>query len=198
MTIIPRDTDLESFQLSLQASEDQVVLDEFYYSRAAAALTRQQEAALRREISRHFDVAMRDVIVTGSANLGFTLVPKPGRPSFSPFGEGSDIDIAIISTPLYVRLWKDVNEYIAGGGQWDREGAFRKYFMRGWLRPDKLPSGGEFPSQAAWFEYFRELTNSGAFGPYKIAAGVYYDETFWEQYASAALLEARTQLETPL
>jgi len=192
------DSAVASFKEALRKHDDQVVLDEFYYSSTAAALDRPQEAGLRREIAGRFNVAMRDVIVTGSAKLGFTLVGKPGRPSFSPFGDTSDIDVAIISTDLYVQLWKLLHMYSLSGGPWNNDNSFRKYFVRGWLRPDKLPSGEEFPFQGEWFEYFRGLTASGRYGPYKIAAGIYYGEMFWEQYAVSAINQARLQAERPL
>ena len=39
-----------------------------------------------------------------------------------------------------------------------------------------------------------ELTGSKKYGPYKITAGVYYDEHFWESYAEGALQLAREHL----
>jgi hypothetical protein len=141
---------------------------------------------------------MRDVIITGSAKLGFTLVPKEGRPIFSPFGDSSDIDVAIISPKLFTELWRSSLDFVLDHGDWPDANSFRKFLMKGWLRPDRLPKNAEFPSSRDWFDFFRELTASGRFGPYKISAGVYFDEWFWEKYASSSFKNCRLAIEAPL
>jgi hypothetical protein len=156
-----------------------------------------QEAELRRSISDHLGVAMRDVIITGSAKLGFTIVQKPNRPVFSPFSDQSDIDVAIISERLFQQFWIDVNRYCAEAGPWPEIGSFRKYLMKGWIRPDLLPKS-EFPPSKEWFELFRTLTASGKYGVYKISGGLYYSEVFWEDYARTAFSKCRLAIESPL
>jgi hypothetical protein len=156
------------------------------------------EAALRRAVADNFEVAMRDVIITGSAKLGFTVVAKKRRPIFSAFGDTSDIDVAIISRELFTSLWRSSFDYMAEHGDWPDANSFRKFLMRGWLRPDRLPKDEQFPLSRKWFDFFRELTASGRFGPYKISGGVYYDEQFWEKYASLAFRDCRLAIEAPL
>lgn len=191
---------LDAFKAALRDTDrdSQAILDEFYYSAPAAMLVGQQEARLRREVAKHFDVSMRDVIVTGSAKLGFTIVSKPDRPAFSAFGESSDIDVAIISTPLFVALWRAALSHAQESGDWRNAESFRSYLMKGWLRPDQLPPESDFELRRQWFEFFRGLTASEEFGPYKIAAGVYYDEQFWEAYAASSLEKARLEMDNPL
>lgn len=191
---------LATFKAALQDSDrdDQTILDEFYYSTPAAMLERQQEARLRRVVAEKFGVAMRDVILTGSAKLGFTIVSKPDRPAFSDFSDTSDIDVAVISTPLFVKLWRAALAHAQDTGDWRRSEAFRSYLMKGWLRPDQLPAESDFELRREWFEFFRSLTASGDYGPYKIAAGVYYDENFWETYAASSLSKSRREIESPL
>lgn len=191
---------LDRFKAALQDAErdDQTVLDEFYYNSSSEKLTASQEARLRRAIAQKFRVAMRDVVVTGSAKLGFTTVGKRDRPAFSPFSDSSDIDVALISTPLFVSMWRAALQHYETEGDWRRAEHFRSYLMRGWLRPDQLPPEDDFPQRREWFEFFRTLTASGEYGSYKIAAGVYYDETFWEAYVSSSLAKARLEIERPL
>jgi hypothetical protein len=189
---------LEEFKRALTELDDQAVLDRFYYSRPATMLEGDREATLRRAVSSKFGVAMRDVIITGSAKLGFTVVTKERRPIFSPFGDTSDIDVAIISAELFTSLWREALEYVTDHGDWSDATSFRKFLMRGWLRPDRLPKDAEFPRSREWFDYFRGLTGSGLFGPYKISGGVYYDEWFWERYASSSFANCRLAIEAPL
>lgn len=191
-------TPLDEFRASLFALDDQRFLDRYFYNRPAVMLDETREAELRRVVARFFNVAMRDVIVTGSAKLGFTLVPKLGRPALSPFGNESDIDVAIISSPLFIRLWREAFLFAEERGDWASAESFRGYLMRGWLRPDKLPKDADFPLSSEWFEFFRELQSSRRFGPYKITAGVYFDEQFWEAYACSSLSKCRDAIERPL
>lgn len=189
---------LGEFKAALSELDDQRLLDSYFYARPAAMLQGSQEAELRREIAQFFSVAMRDVIVTGSAKLGFTLVPKPGRPALSPFGDRSDIDVAIISSELFTRLWREAFLFANDRGDWLTALEFREYLMRGWLRPDKLPNDPDFPLSGEWFEFFRRIKASRRFGPYKITAGVYFDERFWEIYACSSLSRCRDAIERPL
>ena len=184
------------FKAALLAHDEATLIDRYYQTQPAAALTTAQEASLRRAIADHHRVPLRDVIIVGSAKLGFTLRPKPGRPALSSFGDASDIDVAIISGPLFLNLWKRIFLYAEQHDDWSDGNAFRKFLQRGWLRPDRLPRDAEFPERREWFEFYQGLTDSGEFGPYKIAAGVYFDEDFWGQYTKRSLIELRQAEET--
>lgn len=178
---------MKEFTDALAARNNDRVLDEFYHVRPAAMMSAQTEGDLRHEIAQRFGVEMRDVMITGSAKLGFTLVGKAGRPPLSPFGDESDIDIAITSTQLFVDFWGQSFSYFQDHGDWDNSNSFRKYLARGWMRPDKLPKSSDFPNQREWFEFFQLLRSQGKYGPYKITCGVYYSEMFWKGYAKTGL-----------
>ena len=102
------DDRLSTFKAAVAEHDDQTILDRFYYNQPAVMLAANKEPLLRRKIAQKFGISMRDVIVTGSAKLGFTTVAKQGRPIFSPFGDRSDIDIAIVATTLLEALAKIV------------------------------------------------------------------------------------------
>ncbi len=180
------------FKNALLELDDQEMLDRFYYGRPAAKLPPNTEPQLRRAISQKFQVSMRDVLVTGSAKVGFTTVPKPekSRPIFSPFGDESDVDVAIISQELFVKFWRSATEF-SDDPEWRHKKQFRAYLSRGWIRPDMLPSNDQFRDRLDWFEKLRKIRNRGIFGEYSISAGVYYDELFWERYACKALHHCR-------
>jgi hypothetical protein len=188
---------LSEFKASLLTLDDQSMLDRFYYGRPATMLPMGSDPLLRRSVAQMHGVAMRDVIITGSAKVGFTTVAKAARPIFSAFGDSSDIDVAIISRDLFLTFWRRTME-LGEDQSWPHRKEFRRYLSMGWIRPDKLPSGEDFPERKQWFEGFQELTASGEYGPYKITAGVYYDEAFWEKYACRALKQCRHYVENAL
>lgn len=188
----------ETFMADLMDHDDTTMMDRYYYSGNGAILDAGNEAALRREISDRFGVSMRDVLLVGSAKLGFTIKAKPGRPEFSPFGDTSDIDVAIISSQLFLEYWQYAFDFWMEQSDWDQAGRFRKYLFRGWLRPDKLPNSPDFTKSRDWFEFFRALQATGKYGGFKIAAGVYFNETFWESYVGSALSDCRRSLEEGL
>ncbi|MBB4155621.1 hypothetical protein GGQ80_003546 [Sphingomonas jinjuensis] len=187
---------VREFTDALIARENERVLDEFYHVRPAVMLEAGAEAELRRSIAVKLGVEMRDVMITGSAKIGFTLVGKAGRPPLSQFGDASDIDVAVISSRLFVDLWQSSFLHFQDYGDWNNSNSFRKYLARGWMRPDKLPRSSDFPQQREWFDFFQSLTANGKFGPYKISGGVYYNELFWKGYASAGLNICRNGIGT--
>lgn len=187
-----------AFKADLLALDDSTLLDRHFYTGGAAMLNTAQSASLRRDIARKFDVPMRDVVIVGSAKLGFTLVAKAGRPPFSPFGDESDIDVAIISERLYLKYWRSTFAHWQQSGDWTRIETFKKYLFRGWLRPDLLPATPDFPEREEWWNFLLDLQNTGSYGPYKIRTGVYYDEHFWESYAKSAFQGCRDIVERPL
>ena len=60
---------------------------------------------LRSEVADHFRLHPNEVLVVGSAKLGFSVVP--GK-KYRLFGDESDIDVALVSSTLFDELWKQV------------------------------------------------------------------------------------------
>lgn len=186
---------VERFKADIRQHDNTAIVDRYYYSGTGVILTSTQEAELRRKISDHFRISIRDVLIVGSAKLGFTVTNKPARPRLSPFSDTSDIDVALISPSLFVRYWEDTFAYWLDKDDWNHAGKFRNYMFRGWLRPDKLPASPDFPRSGEWFEFFRSLQASGRYGGYKIAAGIYFNEMFWENYVGSAISDCRRFVE---
>ncbi len=157
-------------------------------------LTSDQHFELKRAIADKFSLNPHYVVVVGSAKLGFSIARTK---RYRHFGNDSDIDIAIVSDRLFDEVWQQVFEYSESPGRdiyWDRDNAFKTYLFRGWIRPDKLPPPGGFAYKAEWFEFFRSLTASGAFGEYKIAAGLYRSMYFLERYQGICTMQCQQEL----
>ncbi|MQW64875.1 hypothetical protein GHK33_20210 [Sinorhizobium meliloti] len=183
------------FRADVSREENRTLIDRYYYSTVSPVLTNDQQAALRRSISNRFEVSVPNIIMVGSAKLGFTLRAKPTRPPLSHFSDNSDIDVAIVSQTLFVSYWEAAFSYWLEKKDWAKAAKFKEYLFRGWVRPDLLPADRDFALSTEWFEYFRSLQASGLYGGYKIAAGIYLNEHFWEKYVSSALTECRLHLE---
>jgi hypothetical protein len=74
-----------------------------------------------------------------------------------------------------------------------QKGQFSEYFLRGWIRPDKLPPGACFGFSDEWFDFFRKLTNSRQFGDVKISAGLYRNWKFFEGYQGACVSKCKEE-----
>ena len=136
---------------------------------------------LKNEIVDFLKVHPNEVVVVGSAKLGFSIVPDK---RYQEFGDRSDIDVAIVSHKCFDRVWLDVFEYDHDAGYWPKKDAFSQYLLRGWIRPDKLPTSKKFAFGNGWFEFFRGLAASGRFGDIKVSGGLYREWVFLERYQS--------------
>ena len=135
--------------------------------------------ALREDVADHFGVHPNEVFIVGSGKLGFSIAPKK---RYRPFGDTSDIDVAVISPALFDGIWEDVFTYKSTTGFWEQEKDFQKYLFRGWIRPDLLPPAASFRRSEAWTTFFREMSSGGKYGLVKIAAGIYRTGFFFERY----------------
>lgn len=147
---------------------------------------------LKLEISDHFNIHPSEVLLVGSGKLGFSIAPQK---RYRPFGDSSDIDIAIISPYLFDKVWQDVFEYNDRNIFPPCSKDFKDYLFKGWIRPDKLPTSNSFSLKKEWFEFFRTLTQTGKYSSYKIAAGLYKNWYFLEGYQSCTVKACKQELE---
>lgn len=116
---------------------------------------------LKADVANYFKVHPNEVLIVGSAKLGFSIAPNK---RYREFGDSSDIDIAIVSSSLFEKIWLQALESKESNGYfWDvqEKKSFQDYFFRGWIRPDKLPQASNFTLRGDWKEYFRNLTSEG-------------------------------------
>lgn len=143
------------------------------------ALLDEQYYKLRRSASDEFDVHPNEIVVVGSGKLGFSVAP--GK-MLRPFGDHSDIDLAIVSPTLFDEAWQSVFQYSRTGGYWPDRDRFCSYLLQGWIRPDKLPPEKTFEFGRRWWTFFRNISATGEFGPYKVRGALYRSWTFLEGY----------------
>lgn len=141
---------------------------------------------LKERISHHFGIHHNEVVVVGSAKLGFSIAPDK---RYRPFGNTSDIDVALCCGQLFDKIWADVFDYWRAGGFWHALDQFRKYLFRGWMRPDKLPKS--YGHTQEWWDFFRSLSATSDFGPYKVSGALYKDWHFLESYQAKCVTDCQ-------
>ncbi|MED4392512.1 hypothetical protein P4699_20305 [Priestia aryabhattai] len=152
---------------------------------------------LKDKIATFFEVNQRDIFMTGSSKLGFSIAPsKLWRPIDGNPNKDSDIDIVIISDRIFDKYWKSILEYkestIAISDDAKNHSEFLEYFFKGWLRPDKFPY--KYSGSNEWFEFFREVSYKKELGARKVAAAIYREEYFFEKYHTENLKGIRNIL----
>ncbi len=143
---------------------------------------------LKHAVAENFKIHPSEVLVVGSAKLGFSIAP-PKR--YKLFGDTSDIDVALVAPTLFDQVWSEVYRYKEGGAYWPEETSFCSYLLRGWIRPDKLPPSRSFPRCQEWWNYFTGLTQTQTYGPFKIRAALYRSWPFLESYQRRCVRECR-------
>ncbi len=158
-------------------------LSEYLMAHGCSIIGSATEGSLRRAIADEFSIDMQYVTLVGSAKLGFS--PKPGQ-YFKHFSANSDLDVAIVSKELFLKVWTEVFEMERAGEYYDFN-KFKHYHYRGWIRPDKLPPGTEYRTCKDWWEFFHKLSNEESYSRLKVRAGLYFDEYFLRCYQMGAL-----------
>ena len=146
---------------------------------------------LKEQICEHFKVEFNNVILVGSGKLGFSIKAEK---RFHSFGDDSDIDVAVVSSELFQKVWEEAYLYKKSGTYWPKANSFFRYLSEGWIRPDKLPSSDFFSFTDRWWDFFNAITASRRFGPYKIRAGLYQSMFFLQEYQKICIEQCIEEL----
>lgn len=180
---------IEAFKADLAILDSEQMVDKWLLTGSCAVISDHTTYAIATKIANKFQVEYTSIVVVGSARLGFSI--KPTR-RYGEFGEDSDIDIAIVSTDLFERVWREAYEYDRSGAYWPDKSHFRKYLSRGWIRPDLLPSEETFEFTKSWWPFFNGLEIPDC--PYKVAGGIYHSPFFLRAYQCAAVEQCKMEL----
>lgn len=126
---------------------------------------------IRRHLASHLPVAPENIIIVGSAKMGFSLNPDS---YFRPFGKNSDIDIVVVDTELFDQVWHALLQWHYPRRQLGLEpasahwaGDRKRDIYWGWLTPHKIRFDGLYFPQALvpirnlagqWFGAFQSLS----------------------------------------
>jgi hypothetical protein len=156
----------------------------------------------RSRIAQRFEISFHEVIITGSAHLGFS----PHKNTL--FSLDSDIDVALVSEKLFEEFIEIARSY-----QMQLRGArrsitvkeqqmyheFLEYTVLGWIRPDKLPTSFQVNStKDGWFDFFKSISyDRSEVGNYKVAGGVFRSYRHLELYTISGIQGVRETLTLP-
>ena len=150
---------------------------------------------LKKVIADKFEVNPRNVVMIGSAKLGFSIAPNK---LWRNIRDDSDIDMVIISQRVYDIYWKKILNFFNDYGFYDgrserRLNSFLKYAFKGWLRPDLFPFG--FEGTQAWFDFFQSISYK-EYDKRKIACALFRDNDFFETYHNKNIKQIKQNLES--
>jgi len=140
---------------------------------------------LRQHLSAALNVEQENVIVVGSAKIGFSVSPDTFSRRFSP---RSDIDVVVVDASLFDSMWTTVLKwhYVRRGilprADWDWVRGRMADFYWGWLAPDRIRYDGlSLPEglkplrdlSARWFNAFRSLSEYAEFAARNVSGRLY-------------------------
>lgn len=182
---------LEEFKADLNDHSSLQMIRKYILNGDCYALNGDQHFRLKEEICEHFEVDFNNVILVGSAKLGFSIKAEK---RFQSFGDDSDIDVAVVSAELFQKVWKEAYLYKISGAYWPKSASFFRYLSEGWIRPDKLPFSDYFAFTAAWWDFFNKVTASKRYGSFKIRAGLYHSMFFLQEYQKICIEQCIEEL----
>ncbi|WP_290791837.1 hypothetical protein [Flavihumibacter sp. UBA7668] len=187
----------EDFIAKIKIDPIEVILDEVLLSDDAMHVTVGQRDFIKKTLSERFGVSLEqiDLIIVGSAKLGFSISEKkqkgfPALPRYRLFSPNSDVDIAIISKPIFEIMWNELSIYSFGMPYYPWvSNKFGDYLVCGWMRPDHFPKHVRLRKCDEWWDTFRFLSSRNILGRRRIRAGLFYNMEQLKTYQSKALID---------
>lgn len=180
---------VEEFRELLQSKSAYEIVNDYLICESAAHVSDVNIEYIREIISLSYNVDPKDVevIITGSAKLGFSLCEKTKNektlPRYRLFSADSDIDVAVISPAIFNKIWLELSGHFHRTTWFPKNaGRLGDYLMIGWLRPDHFPRGVRLPLCDNWWETFRKLTRDPVFGRRRISGGAFQSRAHLVQY----------------
>lgn len=187
---------VETFRDKIRKNEFEFLLDNVILSATAVHVTNANIEYLRNSLSSAFHIPLDTIslCVVGSAKLGFAVTEKrvgaTVLPRYRLFSAYSDIDVVVISPPLFDLIWSELSAFShrAARFPWN-SGFLGDYLVCGWLRPDHFPIRERLRRCDDWWDLFRELSADPRYGRRKVRGGLFYSLEHMRRYQTRALHE---------
>jgi len=150
----------------------------------------------RDSIAKHFKIGFHEVLILGSAKLGYSYHKD------SVFSSESDIDVALVNEELFESYYINICNYqydLESGKDTPRQeerrefNQFLHYLIKGWMRPDMLPERLKIRSmKEGWFEFFKSISYDNCpAGNYKVSGGLFKNYYYLEKYYTESLIKIK-------
>ena len=147
-------------------------------------------------IAKHFEIGFHEVLILGSAKLGYSYHKD------SVFSPESDIDVALVNDALFESFYINICNYqydLDNGKDTPRQeerkqfNQFLHYLIKGWMRPDLLPERLKILSMKKdWFDFFKSISYDNCLcGNYKVSGGLFKNYYYLEKYYTESLLKIK-------
>jgi len=141
----------------------------------------------RNRIANNFNIGFHEVFIVGSAKLGFSFHKQ------TKFSYDSDIDVVIVNENLFEYYYSKICDYqykldrmfkSISRKEMREYSEFTRYLIKGWMRPDKLPTSFKIDVlKEEWFSFFDSISNNRSeVGNYEVSAGLYKNYNYLEKY----------------
>jgi hypothetical protein len=186
------ETALTAFRARLGHASPESIVREFITHGASAVLDVKTYTRLREHAGEVLQIAPnQNVYLVGSAKLGFSI--KPGR-RYGLFNDDSDVDLAIVASSLYERLWTETRAYARGGGYWDHDDRnhFKNDHANAVIKPYVLADSDSIPTKRMLFDLQAELQRVGG-SPYPVTIAVWHNIHALEEYQTLSVKKCQEE-----
>jgi len=196
MSIDPGNTDerVQQFQSDLRAMELPKVIRKHITTGSSAVLADSTYYELRNQVADYFGLHPACVIVVGSCRMGFSL--KPDK-RYTPFGNTSDVDVAIVSRERFDSYWDLVFDHWQADRMWTKSRKYRRFLrelFKGWIWPRCLPPSTRFRQALEWVEFEDRLGRERFRGLRSVGARLYRSWERLEAYQAIHVQDCKQAL----
>lgn len=185
---------LADFRHDLTVLDEEAFVNKHLMDDRVEHVTIENVRRIQEAIALTYGVEMNSVAhwITGSAKLGFAMLEKTSDgirlPRYRSFGPASDIDVAVVSEPIFERVWNELSQYSYNQPTfpWDA-GRLGDYLLCGWLRPDHFPKDARIRSCDDWWDCFRGLSSDPRFGRRTVSGALFYSTRRLREYLGRAV-----------
>jgi hypothetical protein len=186
---------IEQFKAALSCSNALEIVDGLLLPNPPKHVTPENLDFLSKTVAASYGVSADqvEVIITGSANLGFSLSEKRDNGAvigerYRLFSAASDIDVAVISPPIFDAIWQELSASAAGASMFPpREGKLGDYMVSGWLRPDHFPRNRRLLRCDNWFDTIRRINTANRFSRRRVNGGLFFSRHHLRHYMTRAV-----------
>ena len=176
--------------LDTESSQDRLNFIKKYFFHGIPYVFRDNEEdyfEFRNRIANHFKIGFHEVLIVGSGKFGFSYHKD------KPFNYDSDIDVAIVNEKLFEKYYAQICDYqyeldrkykTIDRYEMSKYSSFLQYLVKGWMRPDKLPTSFKVHLlKKEWFNFFNSMShNKSEVGNYQVTGALYKNYEYLEKY----------------